>query len=181
MPSSHSSAPRPKPMTTSISDLRKEPTFGRKVPRAREQRVSWRVSQMQHIHRETTCVNQAKVRAASGNRPSEPRDANARSSERSTVRRAANAVPSPNRARCKRGRVIIQNRSFSGSICKSLAAKAILSSHQCTRPRTIGVPKSLLAAQPEEIAPAFVFLAAPSCSSYITGEVLPIIGGYSGG
>src|SRR4029079_6396008 len=36
-------------------------------------------------------------------------------------------------------------------------------------------------AQPEEIAPAFVFLAAPSCASYITGEVLPIIGGYSGG
>ncbi|MGE0745519.1 MAG: SDR family oxidoreductase [Rhodospirillales bacterium] len=33
-------------------------------------------------------------------------------------------------------------------------------------------------AQPEEIAPAFVFLAAPACSSYITGEVLPIIGGY---
>jgi hypothetical protein len=27
----------------------------------------------------------------------------------------------------------------------------------------------------------FVFLAAPSCSSYITGEVLPVIGGYSGG
>ena len=36
-------------------------------------------------------------------------------------------------------------------------------------------------AQPEEIAPAFVFLASPSCSSYIAGEVLPIIGGYSGG
>jgi NAD(P)-dependent dehydrogenase (short-subunit alcohol dehydrogenase family) len=36
-------------------------------------------------------------------------------------------------------------------------------------------------AQPEEIAPAFVFLAAPSCSSYITGEILPIIGGYSAG
>jgi NAD(P)-dependent dehydrogenase (short-subunit alcohol dehydrogenase family) len=35
-------------------------------------------------------------------------------------------------------------------------------------------------AQPEEIAPAFVFLAAPSCSSYITGEILPVIGGYSG-
>ena len=33
-------------------------------------------------------------------------------------------------------------------------------------------------AQPEEIAPAFVFLAAPTCSSYITGEILPIIGGY---
>jgi len=37
------------------------------------------------------------------------------------------------------------------------------------------------AAQPEEIAPAYVFLAAPSCSSYITGEILPVIGGYSGG
>ena len=32
-------------------------------------------------------------------------------------------------------------------------------------------------AQPEEIAPAYVFLAAPVCSSYITGEVLPILGG----
>ncbi len=37
------------------------------------------------------------------------------------------------------------------------------------------------AAQPEEIAPAFVFMAAPSCASYITGEILPIIGGYAGG
>ena len=36
-------------------------------------------------------------------------------------------------------------------------------------------------AQPEEIAPAFVFMAAPSCASYITGEVLPIIGGYGEG
>jgi NAD(P)-dependent dehydrogenase (short-subunit alcohol dehydrogenase family) len=36
-------------------------------------------------------------------------------------------------------------------------------------------------AQPEEIAPAYVFLASPQCSSYITGEVLPVIGGYSGG
>jgi hypothetical protein len=33
-------------------------------------------------------------------------------------------------------------------------------------------------ARPEEIAPAFVFLAAPSCSSYITDEILPIIGRY---
>ncbi|HEY9236596.1 MULTISPECIES: SDR family oxidoreductase [Phenylobacterium] len=33
-------------------------------------------------------------------------------------------------------------------------------------------------AQPEEIAPAYVFLASPQCSSFITGEVLPIIGGY---
>jgi NAD(P)-dependent dehydrogenase (short-subunit alcohol dehydrogenase family) len=33
-------------------------------------------------------------------------------------------------------------------------------------------------AQPEEIAPAFVFLASPHCSSYITGEILPVVGGY---
>ncbi len=33
-------------------------------------------------------------------------------------------------------------------------------------------------AQPEEIAPAYVFLASSHCSSYITGEVLPVIGGY---
>lgn len=34
-------------------------------------------------------------------------------------------------------------------------------------------------AQPEEISPLYVFLAAPSCSSYITGEVVPIVGGPS--
>ena len=33
-------------------------------------------------------------------------------------------------------------------------------------------------AQPEEIAPAFVFLASAHCSSYITGEILPVLGGY---
>jgi NAD(P)-dependent dehydrogenase (short-subunit alcohol dehydrogenase family) len=33
-------------------------------------------------------------------------------------------------------------------------------------------------AQPEEIAPAYVFLASPHCASYITGEILPIVGGY---
>jgi len=26
--------------------------------------------------------------------------------------------------------------------------------------------------------PAYVFLAAPCCSSYITGKILPVIGGY---
>jgi NAD(P)-dependent dehydrogenase (short-subunit alcohol dehydrogenase family) len=31
-------------------------------------------------------------------------------------------------------------------------------------------------AQPEELSPAYVFLAAPVCSSYITGIVLPITG-----
>lgn len=33
-------------------------------------------------------------------------------------------------------------------------------------------------AQPEELSPTYVFLAAPSCSSYITGEIIPVIGGY---
>ena len=33
-------------------------------------------------------------------------------------------------------------------------------------------------AQPEELAPAYVFLASAHCSSYITGEILPVIGGY---
>jgi NAD(P)-dependent dehydrogenase (short-subunit alcohol dehydrogenase family) len=37
------------------------------------------------------------------------------------------------------------------------------------------------AAQPEEIAPAYVFLAAPTMSSFITGEIIPILGGYKGG
>jgi NAD(P)-dependent dehydrogenase (short-subunit alcohol dehydrogenase family) len=36
-------------------------------------------------------------------------------------------------------------------------------------------------AQPEELAPAYVFLAAPSCSSYITGEILPVLGGNTAG
>jgi len=45
--------------------------------------------------------------------------------------------------------------------------------------RTFGTSTPMgRAAQPEEIAPAYVFLAAPVCSSYITGEILPIIGGY---
>lgn len=36
-------------------------------------------------------------------------------------------------------------------------------------------------AQPEELSPTYVFLAAPVCSSYITGEVIPVIGGHTGG
>ncbi|HEX6105360.1 MAG TPA: SDR family oxidoreductase [Gemmatimonadales bacterium] len=36
-------------------------------------------------------------------------------------------------------------------------------------------------AQPEEVAPAYVFLAAPSCASYISGEVLPVLGGQTTG
>jgi NAD(P)-dependent dehydrogenase (short-subunit alcohol dehydrogenase family) len=36
-------------------------------------------------------------------------------------------------------------------------------------------------AQPEELAPAYVFLASPVCSSYITGDILPVLGGAGGG
>ena len=36
-------------------------------------------------------------------------------------------------------------------------------------------------AQPEELAPTYVFLASPVCSSYITGEIIPVIGGHTGG
>ncbi|MDB4951650.1 MAG: short-chain dehydrogenase [Gemmatimonadetes bacterium] len=36
-------------------------------------------------------------------------------------------------------------------------------------------------AQPEELSPAYVFLASPVCSSYITGEILPVLGGRAGG
>ncbi|MGN6314600.1 MAG: SDR family oxidoreductase [Rhodanobacteraceae bacterium] len=35
-------------------------------------------------------------------------------------------------------------------------------------------------AQPEEVAPAYVFLAAPVCSSYISGAILPVLGGPTG-
>ena len=36
-------------------------------------------------------------------------------------------------------------------------------------------------AQPEEIAPAYVFLASEADSSYITGIVLPVMGGETTG
>ena len=35
-------------------------------------------------------------------------------------------------------------------------------------------------AQPEEISPAYVFLAAPVCSGYVSGVVLPVMGGPGG-
>jgi NAD(P)-dependent dehydrogenase (short-subunit alcohol dehydrogenase family) len=35
-------------------------------------------------------------------------------------------------------------------------------------------------AQPEELSPLYVFLASPVCSSYITGEIYPVVGGYEG-
>ena len=36
-------------------------------------------------------------------------------------------------------------------------------------------------AQPEEIAPAFVFLASDVDSSYITGTIMPVMGGETSG
>jgi NAD(P)-dependent dehydrogenase (short-subunit alcohol dehydrogenase family) len=35
-------------------------------------------------------------------------------------------------------------------------------------------------AQPEEISPAYVFLASPACASYVNGVVLPVMGGPRG-
>ncbi len=35
-------------------------------------------------------------------------------------------------------------------------------------------------AQPEELSPAYVFLASSACSSYITGMVLPVTGNVGG-
>lgn len=35
-------------------------------------------------------------------------------------------------------------------------------------------------AQPEELSPAYVFLAAPCCSSYVSGAILPVMGGPRG-
>jgi NAD(P)-dependent dehydrogenase (short-subunit alcohol dehydrogenase family) len=35
-------------------------------------------------------------------------------------------------------------------------------------------------AQPEELSPAYVFLASPVCASYISGAVLPVMGGPRG-
>jgi NAD(P)-dependent dehydrogenase (short-subunit alcohol dehydrogenase family) len=32
------------------------------------------------------------------------------------------------------------------------------------------------AAQPEELSPAYVYLASPVCSGYVTGIVLPVTG-----
>jgi NAD(P)-dependent dehydrogenase (short-subunit alcohol dehydrogenase family) len=36
------------------------------------------------------------------------------------------------------------------------------------------------AAQAGELAPAYIFFAAPACSSYISGSVLEVLGGPTG-
>lgn len=35
-------------------------------------------------------------------------------------------------------------------------------------------------AQPEEISPAYVYLASPVCASYVNGVILPVMGGPHG-
>lgn len=47
-------------------------------------------------------------------------------------------------------------------------------------PQFGGTTKMKRPAQPEEVSPAYVFLAAPVCSSFITGIVLPVLGGETG-
>ena len=49
------------------------------------------------------------------------------------------------------------------------------------QPRRYCSPQEILDDLQQCTAPAYVFLASPHCSSYITSEILPIIGGYSGG
>jgi len=53
-------------------------------------------------------------------------------------------------------------------------------SDQPTKMETFGANTRMKRpAQPEEIAPAYLFLASPQMSSFITGEILPVIGGYT--
>jgi NAD(P)-dependent dehydrogenase (short-subunit alcohol dehydrogenase family) len=74
-------------------------------------------------------------------------------------------------------------RSLSANLMdKGIRVNVVAPDKQAEQVATFGSTTPMgRAAQPEEIAPAYVFLAAPCCSSYITGEVLPIIGGYKGG
>lgn len=83
--------------------------------------------------------------------------------------------------------------AFSKSLAQSLVEKGIRVN--CVAPGPVWTPlnvadKSAMdlakhgqdtplgrPAQPEEIAPAYVFFASEACSSYITGEVLSIMGG----
>ena len=51
------------------------------------------------------------------------------------------------------------------------------SSKGSKRPQGAGATAGMKRApQPEELSPAYVFLAAPACSGYITGIVLPVTG-----
>ena len=83
--------------------------------------------------------------------------------------------------------------AFSKSLAQNLAEKQIRVN--CVAPGPVWTPLNVAdkpaeevgkhgadtptgrPAQPEEIAPAYVFFAAEACSSYITGEVLSIMGG----
>ena len=83
--------------------------------------------------------------------------------------------------------------AFTKSLAQSLVEKGIRSN--CVSPGPVWTPLNVAdkppkkvakhgadtpmkrPAQPEEIAPAFVFFASNADSSYITGEVLPLLGG----
>lgn len=49
-------------------------------------------------------------------------------------------------------------------------------SHRTTAAHRRSPCKPAARPQPEELSPAYVFLASPMCSGYITGIVLPVTG-----
>ena len=53
----------------------------------------------------------------------------------------------------------------------------VLEQHPVPKATEIVEPVVSRGLEPEEVAPAYVFFAAEACSSYITGEVLSIMGG----
>jgi hypothetical protein len=71
--------------------------------------------------------------------------------------------------------------AFSRSIARAIGGSRHQSERSRAGARCVLIHPMKRPAQPEEIAPAYVFLAPSQCSSYITGEIVPIIGGYNGG
>jgi hypothetical protein len=51
----------------------------------------------------------------------------------------------------------------------------------CDFSRRPSVSKTIIGTTAGKSSITLVFMAAPSCSSYVTGERFPIIGGYRGG
>jgi len=65
--------------------------------------------------------------------------------------------------------------AFTKSLAQQLAEKNIRVN--CVSPGPIWTPLNVADKEPEEVAPAFVFFASDTDSSYISGEVLTILGG----